>query len=339
MALQNSHANLRWTTEIPKEATNPKGPADCFKRAIERLGPFKHRLQADADRLGPWVALHGRMAVSEELALERVALLAITFNRQTLLDQGAPRTKEVLKGIESVEILSGELARCLASLDDIIRQRFQTAGSGIPDFGKFINVPLMEEADASGLPLPAGWNQTESRWVKRLEALSQYANLCGRMFLLSKGFDGNELPDKGGNTNLYKSLYGSARWNLVNAGWHVYELFKPGTATGTEGGPFHLFLLDVFEFATGLDPEKHSKLMPWLKHVAKVNRQMDALTEREVALIDEQYEIDSPDLELSSAERERRHLEVGQKMAAVLREKYELWPELYPYSYPDRNRK
>src|SRR5258708_9858531 len=65
MALQNSHANLRWTTEIPKEATNPKGPADCFKRAIERLGPFKHRLQADADRLGPWVALHGRMAVSE----------------------------------------------------------------------------------------------------------------------------------------------------------------------------------------------------------------------------------------------------------------------------------
>jgi hypothetical protein len=340
MAAKNSQANLRWTTEIPDEATKPAGPVESFKKAIERLGPFQHRLQDDADRLGPWQALHGRMAVSKELACDRVWLLARNYNRQTILDEGAPRNKDVLEALTKLETFTGELARFLASVDDITLQLLQTAGSGVARFSEFIKFPLMEDADTSGLPTPAGWgNQTESRWVKRLNALSQYANACGRMFLLAKGFDGNDLPDKGGNTNLYKTLYGSARWSLVQGGWHVYELFKPDTSTGTEGGHFHLFLLDVFEFATGLDPEEHSKLMPWVKHVVKVNRRMEALTQKELELIEEQCEIDSPDLKLSFAERQRRHSEVEQKMAAVIQEKYELWPELQPYSYPDRNKK
>jgi hypothetical protein len=339
MPTAKKNPNFRWSTEIPIEETKPVGPEECFRSAIEKLGPFTHLRQADAEKFYPREGLGGKIALSKELAGERVWLLASNYNRQTRLDKGAPRTGDVAEALMKLEMLAGELARHMLSLDDIARQRLQTAGSGIADFAKFTSYPLMEEADAAGLPTPAGWDkQAEFRWVKRLDALSRYAAASCVVFLQSKGFDGKELPDKGGNTNLYKSLYGSARWGLVQGGWHIYELFKPGSSTGTEGGSFHLFLLDVFEYATGLDPEEDSKLMPWIKHVVKVNRRMEALTRQELQLIEEQCEIDSPDVKQSWEKREKRHAELQERMLAVYREKYDLWAELFPYSYPSRDR-
>jgi hypothetical protein len=218
------------------------------------------------------------------------------------------------------------------------RHRLQTAGSGISSFSKFVHFPLMDEADVAGLPTPAGWNppDTEFRWVHRLKALSEYCGSVRGSFLITKGIDNADVPDKGGNTNLYKALYGSPRWMLAQEGWLLYELFKPGTGTGTEGGPFHLFLMDVFEFATGLDPEEHSKLERWLKHVPKVNRRLQEIRVEEVNLIRMQCAIDSPKEKFALGERQKRHAEVEEKMAALERERYDLWAELYPYSYPSK---
>ena len=333
MATRDKRKPDRWTAAVPDEKIKPAGSDDCAIRAIERLGPFKHKLCEEAERLGPRVR---GVALSEQLAFEQILTLAINYNRQAQLEHGAPRSKAVVERLRKLETLAGELARHLTSLDDITRHRLQTAGTGITDVSKYPPYPLMAEADAAGLPTPAGWDDEAScRWVKRLEALSLYANTTLSMFLCSKGIDSVDLPDKGGNKSLYKDLYGSARWAFVNGGWVVYELFKPNKATGTEWGPFHLFLLDVFEYATGLT-EVHSKLTQWLKPVSKANRQMQQLCDEECALIQEQGEIDSPRLKLTLQEREKRHAEVGQKLMALKLKCDDLWPSLFPFSHrPD----
>ncbi len=335
MPARGARASDRWTATRPDEETRPAGPDHCLRSAVGRLGPFKHRLQDDAERLGPWEGLDGHLALSEQLACERVWILATTYNRQKCLDQNAPRSKHVVERLTKLETLAGGLARHLKSLDDITRHRLQTAGTGVSSFD--FHFPLMEEADATGLPAPTAWHSAEEpiRWVQRLEALSRYANFTLSMFLRSKGIDGPDLPDKGGNTNLYKAIYGSAQWSLVNEGWHLYELFKPGETTGTEGGPFHLFLLDVFEYATGLDPEEHSKLESWLKRVSGVNRQYRELVRRQEILRKELDAIESHGSVPNSEDNSKRCEELRKELATLERERFELWPLLYPYSYPE----
>jgi hypothetical protein len=147
-----TRSSFRWTADVPDEETKPVGSEDCLRRAVEKLGPFKHRLQADAHRLGRWEGF----AVSEQFAFERVWVLATTYNRQLRLDEGAPRAKDVVDALIKVETLAGELARHLSSLDDITRHRLQMAGTGISSYSDCIHDPRLEVADVAGLPNP-GW--------------------------------------------------------------------------------------------------------------------------------------------------------------------------------------
>ncbi len=336
MPAQDAHIAGRWTATRPDEETRPVGPDECLLRALAKLGPFKHRLHDDADRLGPWEGLGGRVALSEQLAFERIWILTTSLNKEERLSQGAPRTKDVVERLTKLETLAGELARHMKSLDDITRHRLQTAGSGVNGFGDVIYVPLMEDADVAGLPMPNEENVygIADGWVSRLEALSSYANDTLNMFLHSKGISSADAADKGGNTNLHKALHGSARWGFVTEGWHLYELFKPGKATGTEGGPFHLFLLDVFEYATGLDPEEHSKLTYWLKRVSKVNRQHQQITDRKIELIEKSYALPDDESKISAEESDKRMKDICEEQRALEKERYDLWPSLFPFSYP-----
>jgi hypothetical protein len=340
MTAQKARDSERWTATIPDEETWPAGSVECGRKAVAKLGPFRHKLHDEADRLGPREGFNGRIALSEELACERVWILARQYNRQERLGRNAPRSRDVVERLTKLENLAGELARYLESLDDITRHRLQTGGTGISDFCKVVSFPLMEAADVAGLPAPPGWqsDETPPAWVQRLKALSEYANWSLNMFLRSKGIDSVDAPDRGGNTNLHKNLYGSARWAFVSEGWHLYELFKSGKATGTEGGPFHLFLLDVFEYATGLDPEAHSKLVPWIKSVSKANRKYQEILDRERALEKERDVVQSSATKLSPAERLDRIAEISQKLIEVERERYEAWPALFPFSYPQTAR-
>jgi hypothetical protein len=332
MSAKKMKSPERWTVEVPDEATRLRGSEDCSRKAVEKLGPFKHRLHADAARLGPWGGVGGGIPLSEELAIEHVRRLATAYNRQTHLEHGAPRSKSVADALTKLETLAGDLARHLASLDDLTRHCLQTAGTGVGRYRDYIDVPLMEAADVAGLPTPGARNErSKFRWVERLESLSQYANATQGMFLAGKGVVDADAPDKGGNTNLYKDLCGSARRSLVQQGWHTHELFKPGTSTGTDGGPFHLFLLDVFEYATGLAPEEHAKLSFWLKKVCGPHRRMKELREREDALGEELNSI-----EPTQANQER-FAALYAEQEAVEREIYEIWPSLYPFSYPAKN--
>jgi hypothetical protein len=336
MPAQKRTDHGRWTATVPDEDVRPVGHIDCARKALAHLGPFKHSTHEEADASGRREGLGGRVGLSTQLAWERIWILATTFNRQQSLDRRAPRSGDVIEGLTKLETLAGELARHLKSLDDITLHRLQTGGTGITEFLEIADDPLMREADASALPLPSGWkgHEEESKWVQRLNALSQYSNAALKMFLTSRRIESLDAPDKGGNTNLYKSIYGSASWALVSEGWHVFELFKPGKATGTEGGPFHLFLLDVFEYATGLDPEVHAKLTSWVKRMSSVNRRYQSLVARREALSEEQQEISLSRIEPGFEERERRISEIGMALLAVERERLELWPSLFPFSYP-----
>src|ERR1044072_2815610 len=337
MAAKTSENSNRWKIVVPDDAADPIGSPDCARSAVLRLGPFKHQTHDQAQRYHGIDDRDGPLPLSKEFAFERVWVLATTFRRQQYLDNGAPRPRDVIEKLIKLEVLAAELACFMNSLDDMTRHRLQTGGSGIASFFETIEFPLRDEADAQGLPAPSGWKKSNEgdRWVDRLAALSRYANFTTGVFLRSKGIASIDDADKGGNTNLYKAQYGSASWALVSEGWHVYEMFRPGQATGTEGGPFHCFLMDVFEFATGLDPEEHSKLTHWLKRTSKAKWHYYELTSQERKLSRELSKINRSESGLSLEEREGRSQEIISQLQAVSRAQYEAWPSLFPFSYPN----
>jgi hypothetical protein len=282
MSAANAKSSERWSATLPEGAGEPLGSEDARCRAVARLGPFAQRRQVDAEKSGPWGGPRNRMPLSEELAAEMIRQLAIAYNQLASADRGAPRIKNVVEELDEIEILSGEFAKKLRATNDVTRRLLQTAGSGLDNFLTIFPSELVEGADVSDLPAPGATEEEldQSGWIRALEALSQYANFARSTFLLTKGSPDPDTPDKGGNTNLLRESYGTATWKLANEGWHIFELFKPNTSSSTDGGLFHAFLLDVFEYATGLDPEDHAKLLNWIKHVVKVNRRAALLAKK-----------------------------------------------------------
>jgi hypothetical protein len=340
MPTQGQRRPSRWTLTRPRDETMPVGSIDCLRRAVERLGPFAHKSCDDARRLRRGREFADRVCVSEELAFERVTLLATAYNRQRLVAQNAPRPKHVVDCLDKLETLAGELARLIPSLDDFTLHALQTAGTGMASFADVFEHPLMEQAAVDDLPAPTASTQakTPSLWGRRLEALSQYANETRVTFLVSQGINSPDEVDKGGNTDLYKRLFGSPQWALVQGGWNEYDLFKSGQATGTEAGPFHLFLMDVFEYATGLEPEENSKLTFWLKRVSSANRRYKEIINRQKVLMQEQKSIRSSEMDTTSVAT--RFQEISAEWRALERQRMELWPALQPNSYPqDRAKK
>jgi hypothetical protein len=285
MAGQGNRSKRRWTATCSIKESSPKGPAERLQSAVARLGPFRHLQHEEADR---FVRPKNGIPVSEELAFERVHYLAVQFNQIESRNEEAPRVKTIVAHLNELEERVGELARFIETVDDFTFHLLQTAGSGNPIYPEFFPTDLRKEADVEGLPKPGrAPSGVNCRWLQRLSSLSQYAAQTRATFLLSKGIEDPDSPDKGGNANLHKDLYGAGRRQLVHEGWHLYETFKPGEAKGTEGSQFHSFLQDIFEYATGLEPEKHSKLMPWIKKLCKINRETKRLREQQNDLADE----------------------------------------------------
>jgi hypothetical protein len=267
-----------------------------------------------------------RMCVSWELAVNRVCYLAATFNRVQILTDGAPRRKDIVESLDKLERAAAAFADVLESLDDITRHRLQTGGSGIGLFKKYFSNDLMIRANVDGLPLPSGVGDEgiQCQWIIQARALSQYAGAVRTNFLISKGIEDPDRVDRGGNTNLIKEDFGSARYQLVQEGWHVYDLFKPDEQTGTEGGPFHLFLCAIFEFATGQSPEEHSKLMPLVKKACNFNRELKARRVREDKLLCELDHL--PPTRANQPQIREIEEEVGKLHSEMYEFHTELWP-------------
>jgi hypothetical protein len=331
MAAGDQKGPERWSTSVPEKVARPRGRPECFRSAVGRLGPFKSQTQKQAQVQGPW-SLDGRTPLSEELAREQVFSLAHHFNVAEYLNKGASRYKDVVDRLLKLEELSGELARFLESLDDITRYRLHTMGIGVGRPEDYRHYEIVQAANVEGLPAPSGAStpDTGESWVAKLKALSEYTNVALDYFLLSSGIESVDAVDKGGSTNPHKHFAGSARWSLVSQGWYIFDLFKPGGATGTEGGPFHLFLQEVFEFATGLDPEQESKLSSLLKTQAKASRRYKEVSEELIRFEREQKEAWRRDPLAWNEKMGEAH---AKRMMQLLRERQELWERLYPHTY------
>jgi hypothetical protein len=314
-----------WTAICTEQDCEPVGPIEAAQRAINLLGPFKYRTRDEANRHEP-PPNGSRIRVSQEFAVERVYALATMFNGVQILTDGAPRRKDIVESLDKLEHAAAAFADVLESLDDITRHRLQTGGTGIGLFRKYFSNDLMKKANVDGLPRPssAGEEKTQCQWISQTRALSQYAGAVRTNFLMSKGIDDPDRVDRGGNTNLIKEDFGSARYQLVQEGWHVYDLFKPDEQTGTEGGPFHLFLCAIFEFATGQLAEEHSKLMPLVKKACNFNRELKVLRLRENEL---QFEFNRLPPTRANQPRlreiEQEAMEVGGKIFELLGQ---IWP-------------
>jgi hypothetical protein len=333
MASKRAAKVKRWTMEVPDGAIRPRGPDRCLTEAINALGPFNHELQKDAEDN---CSGKRRFAVSVELAFHHVVTLAEQFNRHTFLAQGAPRLKKIVEQLVGIEDQAGHLARTLESLDDFTRHLFQTGGSGVNGYTSTLISTLDDDAGVqeSTEPNAATDQDLAEECTNNLKALSFYANSSLAMFLNIKGIDDIDAPDKGGAGTPYSDIYGNPRWSLVHQAWHTFDLFKPDSPTGTEGGPFHLFLMNVFEYATNLEPEENSKLTFWLKSVTKNNRDYKELLSQERRLEKEIAELtDNPSSAVDRNNREKRREELSQKLAAVRNEHDALWDKMYPHAY------
>jgi hypothetical protein len=179
--------------------------------------------------------------------------------------------------------MAGEFAQVLEQTDDAARAYLHTAGTGLSLYRTTWPNPLFDLAAVDELPRASdeAGKRNNGAWVEGLKALSQYAGLARSNFMVRHGIEDHDKPDRGGKTDLLKSSIGTAQWRLVHDGWHLYDRFKPDSATGTEGGPFHRFVNAVYEYATGLDPEEKTSLADHVKRVCSVNREVKRLRERQ----------------------------------------------------------
>jgi hypothetical protein len=236
-------SSTRWTGD--RNETQPCGRIEYCRHAVAGLGPFKD-------------------TASEETAREQIEALARRFNHKVQANEGAPRAKHVVEQLEKLQALAVVFAEYLTSLDDLTRLQLSTYGTGLND-STYVAQFHPADADIEGLPPMGGGD--EGRWVMRLRSLSQSVQLTTQLFKSSH-------VDKGGNINLYKSIVGEPRFCLVQEGLIIFETYKPGRATGTVGGPLHEFLMNVFEYATGLNKNDHAKLEQWVRKLPKAYRRM-----------------------------------------------------------------
>jgi hypothetical protein len=264
-------SSKRWSFKLSdSDAALPAGPFECFEQAIGCLAPISTMHQElDSAR---W-----RCCLCVRCASDEVQRLAIEYNQNTLLTQNAPRAKNVIDCANEIERLADQLRCAILKMDDYSRKAFLDYGGyaatrDLPAYAGYLD-DFPREEDEAGIEFDEG------PVAESLRELRDGAKRVSAAFRESRGVGRYEPADKGGNTNLFKEGFGSADRNLVVAGWKVYERFKPKQAKGTENGSFHEFLKNVFEYATGLDPEDHSSLASWLKAQASLLRQREELFE------------------------------------------------------------
>jgi hypothetical protein len=256
----------RCSTQTPAEEFRPRGSVKTAEKAVAYLGPFDEQVERQA----PWNNEPTRCTA--RLARELVDALAESFLIDEYMNRNAPRRSEVARELiefkDSIETLFARLQ----SLDDFtLIQLHRTAGNPL-------RLPIdhiVKEADVADLPLPGQHDRNSSQWVRSLGALAILARHS-----LQAYSQGSTVVDKGGDTNAYTSEWGSSRCALVSRGWIIFDFFKPGQAKGTEYGPFHEFLNKVFQYATGMNGEKHAKLIFWIKRLCKKNNRGCKLRQR-----------------------------------------------------------
>ena len=194
----------------------PKGKPACLKKAQRWLGP--NCKEGD------------------------VYEIAFIYNSHRIAAAAAPRPNIPGERLAAVAKKADELRELISGLGDIERVLFELAGQV-----KEVPRDLYRRANGKWLPASSVVSRpvSESKWIAQLRALSELSREVGAIYDRKVG------PDVGGRTNVHKKLFQSPEEVLVKHAWYLFERYRPGQATTTEGGPFHRFVQEIYEYATG----------------------------------------------------------------------------------------
>ncbi|MGE0666172.1 MAG: hypothetical protein AB7O49_06395 [Sphingomonadales bacterium] len=284
---RSSRSAARWSADPPLDRYQPQGPEACLNEALELLGPFEFETIEDhdvaADKLvaehspGPlkdddlWVAgLLNDLSFpwhSREEARKAIEEIALDYLRNTDVKAAVPTPAAVLGRLKKLQLGADALRRQLHEADQYVHEALWMAWKGRsgddrdalwhywrtqswvdPVSHKDVFESLLGDELAPHLPR---WSLVMEHLTMTLSELSALASSGAELFEVA--WVGDEGKSQGRRSNLFRKRFGDPKWRLAGRCWHLFEECKPGTASGTEGGPFFLFVGQVLEYATGIE--------------------------------------------------------------------------------------
>jgi hypothetical protein len=316
----------RWTPTCDEKIVRPKNPGK-LPEVLSHLAPFERRSAAAAIYDGLiWEEAGEKFGISEELATQLIRQAAEDFNRSEYLSLDAPRFSHLMQILNRFVGAVDALTEEIEALDFFALHLLHH----LPEYDTRW-AALAIGANLEGLPRPfPKYDVRSSQWLQQLESLSHYTKEKLEAAIRSRSAEGRDTSDKGGNTNLWKETFGPAAWSLVNDALKLFEIFKPGQATGTEGGPFHRFVLDIYEYATGKEGEEHAKVNDWIKKLVKPSRLDRALEIEQGSLITEEIAIFKGRDALTEAQNARL-AEIDLRLREIHNQRVDLWKATWPH--------
>jgi len=230
--------------KIPKGADSPKGPDRALKEAVALLAPFdftpKKRPGLDTSEL--------LEADPEGIATAFVMNLAKHLNAFLYCARFGQRGRDVFAKMEKLRGMLVKLSREISSLDDWTRFHLQD------DRGKL---------ETKFLP-PFGVSEAGS-FEKLADQFAEHIENAMASFRAYYG--GNEIVDQGGRQNHEERFLGSAKIRFICEAFELFDSYHPGSATSTEGAPFHTFVHRVYEYATSESDEDRAALSYLLREL------------------------------------------------------------------------
>lgn len=257
----------RFRFGVPRDAILPRGNTEMLVRTVAHLGPFRVKTISDGRKVGALTTSFcgSEFVVCEETAVWLVRQLAESYNISRHLYDTAPRSKFVLESLDRLGRCSSALANVLAELDDIVLTQLH-------DLRKSATVQTYTKANGQALPQASGADYQDldsPQWIERLRALEELARLAAQGHRRITGGDSDDHVDKGGNWNAYGHVMGHPRAKLAREALSIFDVFAAKPGTGTAEGPFHHFLEDLYEFATGTGPDKRKSLVNSVKEAVR----------------------------------------------------------------------
>ena len=172
-----------------------------FEPAVRCLGA----LTLSHHEIGPEL----RSCACFACAGDAIQKLAVEYNTNRLLNEGAPRAKDVQNEIDAVRSATDRLLTALLSMNDYSRKAF----SGYSDFPVYVGF-FDGEADP---PAYDQYSDFDSELIRTLLGVRDAADAVSASYQEERA--NPHFLDRGGNTNLFKEEHGSPDSNLVRNGW------------------------------------------------------------------------------------------------------------------------